>query len=77
MLCWLRHLHEYVHMKGGAHMAEPKLREESLDQLQYALGIMREAIEALDSAGAPADIGAHLDRAILRLEEVLSGSNRG
>lgn len=36
-----------------------------------ALEILKRALELFDSADAPADIGAHLDLAICRLEEHL------
>lgn len=36
---------------------------------------MKAALDDLDQAGAPADIGAHLDMAICRLEELLKGEN--
>lgn len=39
--------------------------------LTQALELMRSALELLDQANAPADLGAHLDLAICRLETVL------
>ena len=44
--------------------SQPKLLAEAMIQLQKAL-------ELLDEADAPADIGAHVDLAICRLEERL------
>jgi hypothetical protein len=40
-----------------------------------ALGCLKLGLEQLDQAGAPGDIGAHVDLAICRLEEALSASN--
>lgn len=40
--------------------------------LEKALSYMEVALEALDEAGAPADISAHLDLAICRLREAIS-----
>jgi hypothetical protein len=40
--------------------------------LQTALRDMKAALAILDNAEAPADVGAHLDLAISRLEAVLS-----
>jgi hypothetical protein len=47
-----------------------------LDACAVALTKMKEALEALDSADAPAEIGAHLDLAVCRLEDFL-GSRTG
>lgn len=40
------------------------------NSLAKAADMVREALELLDSAGAPADIGAHLDHALSRLESL-------
>lgn len=42
---------------------------------QSAMANMKAALDLLDSAGAPADVGAHLDLAICRLEDVISRSD--
>lgn len=42
-----------------------------LEELQSAMAMMLAALEILDEAGAPADVGAHLDLAICRLREVI------
>lgn len=39
--------------------------------IDRALSFMSAALELLDSEGAPADVGAHLDLAINRLREVV------
>lgn len=39
-----------------------------------ALALMRTALDLLDSANAPAEVGAHLDLAIVRFEAILSTS---
>jgi hypothetical protein len=41
----------------------------SAHQFSEALRLLTEALALLDEADAPADIGAHLDLAIYRLEE--------
>jgi hypothetical protein len=41
--------------------------------LSQALALMRWALELLDLAQAPPDVGAHLDLAISRLEEAIEG----
>ena len=53
-------------------MAEAKCREEPREELDYALKLMQQAMAALDQSGAPADVGAHLDRAMNRLTQVIS-----
>ena len=40
--------------------------------LNKAAALMREALNLLDEAGVPADIGAHLDLALSRAEEWLA-----
>ena len=40
------------------------------EALQNAGELVRRAIELLDDASAPADIGAHLDMALSRMAEV-------
>lgn len=57
---------------GGGVMAEPKCREEPREELEYALKLMREAMQVLDGCEAPSDIGAHLDRALSRLSDVIT-----
>lgn len=44
--------------------------------LEKALAYMEAALRVLDEAGAPADIGAHVDLAICRLREVVSDAER-
>lgn len=41
--------------------------------LSMALAKMQEALRLLDEAGAPGDIGSHLDLAIAKLEARLGG----
>lgn len=41
----------------------------STDPLVKALALMKEALRLLDDARAPAHVGAHLDLAIVRLED--------
>lgn len=45
---------------------------EAIKSLQEAFARMKSALELLDAANAPADIGAHLDLALSRLEDALS-----
>lgn len=40
--------------------------------LNRAAALIREALDILDDGGAPADIGAHLDLALSRIEERLA-----
>lgn len=40
--------------------------------LNKATALIREALDILDAGGAPADIGAHLDLALARIEERLA-----
>jgi hypothetical protein len=42
-----------------------------------ALVSMRTALKILDQSGAPLDVGAHLDLAIARLEEVIATAKEG
>lgn len=42
------------------------------ERLLEALSRMASALESLDEADAPADIGAHLDLAICRLKDILA-----
>jgi hypothetical protein len=54
-------------------MGEPKLKErDRAEQLAEALHLMKEALALLDLAGAPSDVGAHLDLAIDRLSETMA-----
>ena len=39
--------------------------------LETALHLAREAIAVLDQIGAPADIAAHIDHAVSRMEQLL------
>lgn len=56
-------------------MAEAKARlAGNPEPLSQALGLLRQALADLDASGAPGDIGAHVDHAIVRLQAVLSGS---
>lgn len=41
------------------------------DKLDKALTHMTSALQLLDDAGAPANIGAHLDMAVCRLKDVM------
>lgn len=41
-------------------------------KLAEAMALMRQALQLLDAAQAPADIGAHLDLAIVRLGEAMA-----
>jgi hypothetical protein len=41
-------------------------------KLEKSYRLMEEALGLLDEAGAPADIGAHLDAALCRLSDTLS-----
>lgn len=45
------------------------------EKLEKALICMESALQLLDEADAPADIGAHLDLAISRLKQVLPQSS--
>ena len=50
----------------------------ALDQMHKALALMREALDLLDGARAPAHLGAHLDLAIVRLaESIPAGTPKG
>lgn len=44
-------------------------------ELQSAMDNMQAALELLDEAGAPADVGAHLDLAICRIRDVIRRSS--
>ena len=46
----------------------------STDPLSKALQLLKSALELLYQAGAPADIGAHLDFTIVRVQEALNAS---
>lgn len=46
-----------------------------LEELQTAMAKMQDALDLLDSAGAPAEVGAHLDLAISRLGEIICPSD--
>jgi hypothetical protein len=41
------------------------------DLMTRALDLTRQALALLDQAGAPSDIGAHLDLAAVRIERIL------
>ena len=47
-----------------------QISEDGKPALEVAMQHMKAALELLDRTGAPADIGAHLDLAINRLEAV-------
>lgn len=47
------------------------------DQLARSLGLLRTALQLLDEAEAPAQIGAQVDLAANLLEEHLNGSAQG
>jgi hypothetical protein len=57
-------------------MAEPAEQPVEMSLMETALRRMREALDLLDQAGAPADIGAHLDLAIVRLSDALEPEER-
>lgn len=46
-------------------------------RLVQALGSVRSALQLLDEADAPPEIGAHLDLAICRLEAVVGSTSGG
>lgn len=48
-----------------------------LEKLQTAMAKMQDALDLLDSVGAPADVGAHLDLAISRIGEIICPSDHG
>lgn len=53
-------------------MAEAKARlAATTEPLSLALGLLQQALADLDASGAPGDIGAHVDHAIVRLQAVL------
>jgi hypothetical protein len=56
-------------MLGDALLEKSADLDESLTK---ALEMMRAALELLDRANGPADVGAHLDLAVCRLEERLA-----
>lgn len=58
-------------------MAEPAEQAGALGLMEIALGKMREALDLLDEAQAPADVGAHLDLAIVRLSEAIEPGASG
>ena len=58
-------------MKSVLAELSSSIREE---QLQKALEYMQAALEVLDDADAPADIGAHLEHAITRMRDIPRGS---
>lgn len=65
--------------KRGASLtrcSEPIVGQASLsteqEKLEKALSCMQSALQLVDDADAPADIGAHLDLAICRLKELLA-----
>lgn len=47
--------------------------EQGDNELGEALALMKRALACLDQAGAPPDLGAHLDFAITLLEELVAG----
>ena len=58
-------------------MAEPAEQPGPSGLMETALRKMREALDLLDESGAPADVGAHLDMAISRLQKVIEPDGRG
>lgn len=61
----------------GALMAETIANDASdIGPLIQALGLLRQALMDLDDGGVPADIGAYVDQAIVRLEDFLSESQK-
>lgn len=48
-------------------------KSKDADTFISALNLMREALQFLDEGRAPADIGAHLDLAIVRLSQHMTG----
>lgn len=52
-------------------MAELAKQPGELDLMENALRRMREALDLLDQAQAPGDIGAHLDLAVVRLAQIV------
>jgi hypothetical protein len=59
---------------GGFSMSHHEIAEKP--KLTDALAGMAEALRMLDEAGAPGEIGSHLDLAIARLEERLGLNTR-
>ena len=58
-----------VRMKDG-------LPSTAQSRLAEAIALMRQALQLLDATQAPADIGAHLDLAIVRLDQCMSDGSR-
>jgi hypothetical protein len=58
-------------------MAEPAEQPGEIGLMETALRRMREALDLLDEAQAPADVGAHLDLAIARLAQFLDPNGNG
>ena len=55
-------------------MGEPSPNDPVCEsELTLALQLMQQALSLLDAVQAPADIGAHLDLAIVRLNQLVSG----
>jgi hypothetical protein len=50
---------------------------DSTNLLARAQGLLASALELLDQANAPSDIGAHVDCAIERLSEALRDAEQG
>ncbi len=53
-----------------------ELPSPALSKLAEAMVLMQRALRLLDSAQAPADIGAHLDLAIIRLGDCMADESR-
>jgi hypothetical protein len=47
----------------------------SIERMTRALALMTEALKLLDEAGAPAQLGAHLDLAIVRLADAVPAAS--
>jgi hypothetical protein len=50
----------------------PTLISGGVEKREDALELMRTALRLIDDAGGPADVGAHIDLAISRLEAALA-----
>jgi hypothetical protein len=51
----------------------PDVIRGGIEKWEEALTLMRSALRLLDDSEAPADVGAHLDLAIIRLEAAVAG----
>jgi hypothetical protein len=62
---------------GSVVMAELAKQPGKHQLMESALGRMREALDLLDQAEAPADVGGHLDLAISRLARIVEPDTGG